>query len=143
PNFQMDVGRLYGPRRQMARGPQADSITKNKGLKMATDRYGIYCASFTHAGGTLALQQLRRQQITAASRYRLIRPGGALTPAAHILATANPVIRFNTTDALTVLQTVSITDGLACTGGHVMRYQKRVPAGGLAGAGFVQTSSKG
>lgn len=113
---------------------------------MATDRYGIYSASFTHAGGTLNLQQLRRQQITAGSRYRLIRPGGALNPAAYILSQANPVARFVTSDALTVMATVDIANGLACSGGHVMRYVKRVPGGGLSvtsSANFTQSTAKG
>lgn len=112
---------------------------------MASDRYSIYSASFVHAGGTLDLQQLREQSINAGSRYRLIRPGGALNPAAHILSTANPTKRFRTSDLLTVLTTIDIANGLPCSGGSTLRYQLRTPGGAFAtgGSHLTQTTPKG
>jgi hypothetical protein len=112
---------------------------------MASDRYGIYSGSFVHAGGTLDLTQLREQGISAGSRYHLVRPGGALNPHAHILSTANPVIRFRTSDLASVLATVDIASGLYCSGGHVMRYQQRAPGGTFTGStsNVTQSTTKG
>jgi hypothetical protein len=93
------------------------------------DRFGIYSASFTHAGGTLALQQLDEQEHSSGSRKKTIRPGGALNPAAHILSTANPRIRFSTCDCYTVLAAMGGNLHVFCSGGHIMRYQKRQPGG--------------
>ena len=109
------------------------------------NRYGIYCASFTHAGGTLDLQQLDSQDLSSGSSYKSIRPGGALSPAAHILSTANPRARFSTTDILTVLTAMGGNFHLACSGGHVMRYQKRLAGGAFAtgGSHFIQSTAKG
>jgi hypothetical protein len=109
------------------------------------DRYGIYCGSFTHAGGTLDLRQLEEQDITADARYKTIRPGGALTPAAHILSTANPRCRFVTCDLETVLAAMSPNLFLFCSGGHVMRYQKRAEGGAfMTGSDhLIQSTAKG
>lgn len=112
---------------------------------MASDRFGLYSASFTHAGGTLDLQQLREQSVNTNSRFKIIRPGGGLNPAAHILSTANPTKRFYTSDLVTALTTIDIASGLACSGGSVMRYQKRTPGGAFAtgGSHLTQTTPKG
>lgn len=117
---------------------------------MASDRYGLYSASFN---GTFDLAQLREQSISAGSRHRLIRPGGALNPAAHILATADARKRFATPDLLTVFTNVDIANGVACASGSTMRYQKRLPAGAFAtgashftvvtAAGFMHIASLG
>lgn len=109
------------------------------------DRFGIYVASFVHAGGTLNLQQLESQNIAAGSSYKSIRPGGSIDNAAHILSTANPRARFTTGDIYTVLNAMGGNFHLACSGGHAMRYQKRL-AGGAFMTGndhFVQTTPKG
>lgn len=112
---------------------------------MASNRYGIYSASFVHAGGTLNLNQLREQSLNAGSRYRIIRPGGALNPAAHILSQANPTKRFFTSDLFTILPVIDIANGLACSGGSAMRYQKRIPGGAFytGGAHLTQTTPTG
>lgn len=109
------------------------------------DRYGIYCGSFVHAGGTLDLQQLEEQDLVADSRYKMIRPGGALNPHAHILSTANPRCRFQTCDCLTVLTAMAGNLYLFCSGGHTMRYQKRLEGGAFtAGAThLIQSTAKG
>lgn len=109
------------------------------------DRYGIYCGSFTHAGGTLSLRQLDEQELTANARKKTIRPGGALSPAAHILSTANPRARFTTCDCQTVLTAMGGNLHLACSGGHVMRYQKRLEGGAFAtgSSHFIQSTAKG
>lgn len=108
-------------------------------------RFGIYTASFVHAGGTLNLQQLDSQGLSTGSNVKTIRPGGAINPAAHILSTANPRARFSTTDIYTVLNAMGGAFTLACSGGHSMRYQKRL-AGGAFDSGsnhYIQTTSKG
>lgn len=108
-------------------------------------RFGIYTASFVHAGGTLNLQQLDSQGLSAGANIKTIRPGGAINPAAHILSTANPRARFSTTDVYTVLNAMAGGFTLACSGGHSMRYQKRL-AGGAFETGsdhYIQTTSKG
>lgn len=109
------------------------------------DRFSIFSASFTHAGGTLDLQQLDSQGFEAGSSTRSIRPGGGLNNAAHILASGNPRYRFSTTDVLTVLTAMSGNLHLACSGGHVARYQKRLAGGAFASGSshFVQSSAKG
>jgi len=112
---------------------------------MASDRYGIYSASFTHAGGTLDLQQVRDQSLNAGSRHHLLRPGGSLNPGAQILAQADPIKRFRTADLLTVLGVSNIlTNGLACSGGSTMRFQLRTPGGAFANtSSSTEVSTKG
>ncbi|MBW3543450.1 MAG: hypothetical protein KY476_24625, partial [Planctomycetes bacterium] len=104
--------------------------------------YGIYCATFTHAGGTLHLQQLDEQGMTAGARRKRIRPGGSLNPAAHILSTANPQCRFRTADVITVLEAMAGGFHLYCSGGHVMRYQRRDEAGAFltTASHFIQST---
>jgi hypothetical protein len=109
------------------------------------DRYSIFSGSFTHAGGTMNLQQLDSQGLSAGSRKKTIRPGGATNPAAHILSTANPRCQFRTCDLLTLHTVMGSNFFLYCSGGHVMRYQKRIEGGAFA-AGldhFVQSTAKG
>lgn len=112
-------------------------------------RYGIYPASFVHAGGTLNLRQLRGQSIRKNGAFASIRPGGSLDNGAHILSTANPTAGFATRDLSRVFADgsggVSLTTGLYCSGGHTMRWQKRA-TGGAFDTGSVhttQTTSKG
>ena len=103
---------------------------------MALDRYSLFSASFTHAGGTMDLTQLEQQGLNTGSSIRTIRPGGALAPAAHILSYANPRFRFRTADIYTVLTAMNGNFHLACSGGHVARWQKR-----LAGSTFATSTS--
>jgi hypothetical protein len=109
------------------------------------DRYGIYCGSFTHAGGTLHLQQLDEQDLQSGCNYKTIRPGGALNPHAHILSTANPRARFRTCDCATLMTAMSSNFHLYCSGGHVMRYQKRLEGGAFAVGSdhLIQSTAKG
>jgi hypothetical protein len=112
---------------------------------MAADRYGIYSAEFVHAGGTLELTQLDQQSVNTGKSIRTIRPGGSITPAAHILSTANPRFRFRTTDILAFLTATSGQFHLACSGGHVAAYQLRLAGGAFASGSshLLQTSAKG
>lgn len=107
--------------------------------------YGLYCASFTHAGGDLHLNQLDNQDLSAGSRTKLIRPGGGVNPAAHILSTANPRASYRTCDLLTVLTAFNGAHHLYCSGGHVMRYQARQEGGTFltTSSHFVQSTAKG
>lgn len=109
------------------------------------DRFGLFPVSFTHAGGALDLRQLDDQDMSADARYKTIRPGGALSPAAHILSTANPRARFTTCDCYAVLSAMNGNLHLFCSGGHVMRYQKRLEGGAfMTGSDhFVQSTAKG
>ena len=108
-------------------------------------RYGIYPASFTHAGGTLNLRQLRSQSLRRNGAFNSIRPGGSVDNAAHILSTANPTAGFSTRDLASVFSAVSLTNGLYCTGGHTMRWQKRLEGGAFntASVHSVQTTNRG
>ena len=112
---------------------------------MALDRYSLFSASFTHAGGTMDLTQLEMQGLNTGSSIRTIRPGGALAPAAHILSYANPRFRFRTADLFTVLTAMGSNMFLYCSGGHVARWQKRSPGGTFATstAHLTQATSKG
>lgn len=109
------------------------------------DRFSIYPPSFTHAGGTLDLQQIDQQGMQANARVKTVRPGGSLSPAAHILSSANPTCQFSTADILTVLTAMSPNFHLFCSGGHVMRWQKRAEGGTFATSTshFTQASAKG
>lgn len=112
---------------------------------MSADRYGIYSAEFVHAGGTLELTQLDQQSVSTGKSIRTIRPGGSISPAAHILSTANPSFQFRTTDILAFLTATSGAFFLACSGGHVAAYQKRLAGGAFASGSShkLQTSAKG
>lgn len=96
-------------------------------------RYSIYPVSFVHAGGTLVLQQMYGAGCDPGSQHGLIRAGGGLNPSAHVLGNANPRESHMTRDLLTVLGSggISITNGLACSGGHVARLQQRIAGGGF------------
>lgn len=109
------------------------------------DRFSIYPASFVHAGGTLDLQQLDDQGRSSNSRVRTIRPGGSLSPAAHILSTANPTARYATADILTPLTAMGGAFHLFCSGGHTQRFQKRAEGGTFAGgsSNLLQATAKG
>lgn len=96
-----------------------------------TKRYSLYPVSFTHAGGTLDLVQMYGASLSPGAQHGLCRPGGGLNPAAHILGNANPSERHMTRDLLSVLTGVSLTSGLACSGGHVARLQQRLAGGGF------------
>jgi len=93
------------------------------------NRFSIYPASFIHAGGTLNLPQMRSQSLRRNGSFNAIRPGGSLDNSAYILSTANPTCGMSTRDLATVLSSVSITNGLYCNGGHVMRWQRRLSGG--------------
>lgn len=110
-----------------------------------SDRYGIFSASFTHASGTMNLTQVDSQGLSSGTRKKTIRPGGALSPAAHILSTANPRARFRTCDLFTLHTVMGTNFHLYCSGGHVMRYQKRLEGGAFATGSdhFVQSTAKG
>lgn len=109
-----------------------------------SSRYGIYTADFVHDGGTLALTQLRGQGLRRGAGITTVRPGGSLDPAAHILSSGNPSAGFATRDLATLLGGLSLTTGLTCSGGHVMRYQRRA-IGGFAGGttNVTQTTARG
>lgn len=112
---------------------------------MSADRYGLYSASFTHAGGTLDLTQLEGQSLSRRKSVRTIRPAGALAPAAHILSMADPRYSLRTTDLLAFFTASSGAFHLACSGGHLARYQKKLAGGAFASgsAHMLQTSAKG
>ena len=112
---------------------------------MSADRYGLYSASFTHAGGSFDLTQLEGQSLSRNKAVRSVRPGGSLVATAHILSTANPRFSFRTTDLLAFFTASSGEMFLACSGGHVARYQKKLAGGAFASgsAHMLQTSSKG
>lgn len=97
-----------------------------------SNRFSIYSASFTHAGGTLNLRQLSDQSARSNSRVSRVRPGGSLDVAANILSTANPSFGFGTTDLLSIAALVDPATGLYCSGGHIARYQKRLEGGAFA-----------
>lgn len=110
------------------------------------NRYSIYPPSFTYAGPTtMDLQQIDQVGMTPGSRVRTVRPGGALSPAAHILSTANPTSQFSTADILTPLTAMGGNFHLFCSGGHVSRYQLRAEGGTFASGSVhhTQTSAKG
>ena len=108
-------------------------------------RYGIFSGSFTHVGGTMHLQQLDSQSLSAGSRRKIIRAGGSINPAAHILSTANPRAQFRTSDLVTLHTAMGSAFYLYCSGGHVMRYQKRLEGGAFYSGSdhFVQSTARG
>ena len=112
-------------------------------------RFGIYPASFVHVGGTLNLRQIRSQSLRRNGAFNSIRPGGSLDNKAHILSTANPTAGFATRDLGRVFGDanggVSLTNGLYCSGGHTMRWQKRLEGGAFdpSAAHTIQTTPKG
>lgn len=112
---------------------------------MSADRYGLYTATFTHAGGSFDMTQLEGQTLSRNKAVRSVRPGGLLVATAHILSTANPRFSFRTTDLLSFFTASSGEMHLACSGGHVARYQKKLAGGAFASGSshMLQTSSKG
>lgn len=100
---------------------------------MATSTtYSLFPASFVHAGGTLNLQQLQDVGLQPDARKALVIPGGALDAGAVLMPMAEPRARFVTRDLTTLLGTVSLLTGLACTGACTLRYQKRTNGGTFA-----------
>lgn len=105
---------------------------------MATSRYTIYPASFVYAGPTtLNLRQLIECGVKAGTDKEIIVPGGAIDPSAVILNFADPRIALRTHDFSAVLGAISISAGLACTGGYTNRLQARVDSATVVLTGGV------
>ncbi len=113
---------------------------------MASDkRFGIYTASFVHAGGTLSLTQLKRQSVNTNPTKKKVIPGGAIDPAAVLLSHADGRMSFSTSDLATLLGDVSLTTGLEITGAATMRFQERTQSGTFESGATHEsfTASKG
>lgn len=90
-----------------------------------SNRYSIYPARFTHAGGTLHLPQMGRARDSANNQLDEIIVGGSVDRGAVILQTAAPSADLETADLVTVFGTISPTAGLKCTGACELQYQLR------------------
>ena len=99
---------------------------------MSQERFGIYAGRFVHAGGSLDITQMEGDGASPEATKRRVRPGGSVDPAAIILSHAETMRRFRTSDLATLLATVSLTTGLACTGGSALWMQQRAEQGVFA-----------
>lgn len=95
----------------------------------SAERFGIYPASFVHAGGTLDLSQIERVEATPNPTIAEVTPGGAVDPAAYLIASGMPECPFATRDLATLLGTVALTTGLKLTGAATLRFQERTDCG--------------
>jgi hypothetical protein len=77
----------------------------------------------------LDLRQLDGQDIEAGLNFTPVRPHGSIQPHAPLLSAADQRVRFITEDIYTTLEAMGGNLFAYCTGGHIMRYQKRQPGG--------------
>lgn len=96
---------------------------------MSQDRYSGYSSSHVHAGGTLALTQLRRCAINNGKEVIEVPAMGDIDRKAVCMSHANPEVMLKSADLATVFGTVSPTVGLKCNGTSVFRYQLRADGG--------------
>lgn len=97
---------------------------------MSAERFTLFPASITHAGGTMNLAQMQGFNVQTQTRKARIQPAGSVDPAAHVLAFADPVVRFGTRDLATLLATVSPSAGLKLSGsGAFFRLRERDDGG--------------
>ncbi len=71
------------------------------------------------------MQQLSGVSYAAGANVDTTIPGGAVDPAAIILATAEPMFSLSTNDLSTLLAGVSLDTGLKCTANSVFYFQRR------------------
>lgn len=101
---------------------------------MAANRYGVYPSSFVYAGPTtLLIDQILSHSVRTGPTHQAVVPGGNVDTSAHITVMAEPVVEFSSDDLKTVLDTITISAGLALTGGLTIRYQQRIDGGAFAG----------
>jgi hypothetical protein len=99
-----------------------------------TMRYSLYPASFN--GAALNLSQVASVAHRAGASPFLVRPGGSLDPAAHVLSSARPIASLMTHDLDTVLSLVSLTAGYDCSSASQLNFQLRT-----AGGAFTASNS--
>lgn len=93
-------------------------------------RYSLYPASFN--GGALDLAQVASLGVRSGASPFLVRPGGSLDPAAHVLSQARPIASLMTHDIDTVLSLVSLTAGYDCSSASQISFQQRAVGGAFA-----------
>lgn len=97
---------------------------------MATaERFGLYPATLTHAGGDLDLAQIQNFNISPSPTVDRFYAAGAIDPKTHIIAFAEPEATFGTQDLTTYWGAVSPSAGLAITNA-TFRMQERSNLGG-------------
>ena len=94
----------------------------------SAERFGVYPASFVHAGGTLDLTQMESFRVTPQASKAEIIPAGSVDRAAVVTANSDARAQFGTKDLNTYFGTVSATAGLVLTGNATFRLQEREEA---------------
>lgn len=113
---------------------------------MSQDRYSLFPCQVTYTGPTtLTLAQILSLGIRAGNKKATIIPAGMIDPQAIMLVNADPRCVIGTDDLGTALTAISISAGLACSGGGLFQFQKRADGGTFVGAGanVTLTSTKG
>lgn len=101
---------------------------------MAGDRFSGFTATFVHAGGTLAINQLGNATVNTNRNITTVKASGSVDPLAQVIASGAPMATIGTRDIATVFGVVSPTAGLACSGASTFNYQKRANAGVFSGS---------
>jgi hypothetical protein len=112
---------------------------------MSFQGYSLYTASLIHAGGTLSVDQLDGQDYNPGVNLQRYIPPGSVDPANNSMLMADPRMSFRTRDLANVLDAISATAGLVCSGGAVFRFQQRNAEGTFktGGSHITLTSAAG